>query len=60
MESCPTKTGQVHSTWGHDMKAMFLGFFAVFAIAYAAYFGLTEVADFSSGAKYSGQAVRME
>jgi hypothetical protein len=54
------KTGQVHSTLGHDMKAMFLGFFAVFAIAYAAYFGLTEVADFSSGAKYSGQAVRME
>ena len=22
------KTGQVHSIWGHDMKAMFLGFFA--------------------------------
>ena len=54
------KMGQVHSTWGQDMKAMFFGFFVVFAIAYAAYFGLTEVADFSSGAKYSGQAVRMQ
>jgi hypothetical protein len=42
------------------MKAMVLGFFAVFAIAYAAYFGLTEIADFSSGAHYSGQAVRLE